>query len=248
MHTISSKKTPLGLGATAGFGLAVVAVFVLTQVLVAIGFIAVTVAMNPDLGVDALTDGLSSNGLFLSLATCTTAPVCIGLIILIIRLRKRSPVKHYLGLNPVAPKTMIQWVGITILFSLTSDGLTKLLGRPIVPEFVAAAYETASFVPLLWFALIVAAPLFEEVFFRGFLFKGFQHSRLGSLGAILLTSFVWAIIHVQYDAYELSTIFVLGIIFGVARLKTRSIYTTLVMHSAFNLLALIQVAVYIGSP
>jgi len=85
-------------------------------------------------------------------------------------------------------------------------------------------YETASVAPLLWVALIAAAPLFEEVFFRGFLFEGFQHSKLGPIGTVWLTSLGWTVLHLQYGTYELGTIFVLGILFGVARLKTRSIY------------------------
>jgi hypothetical protein len=115
-----------------------------------------------------------------------------------------------------------------------------------MPDFMVDAYATAYFAPLFWLAIIVAAPLFEEVFFRGFLFEGFQHSRLGPLGAVFLTSLAWTILHVQYGAYELGTIFGLGVVFGVARLKTQSIYPPLAMHSLFNLFAMAQLVSYLG--
>jgi len=49
--------------------------------------------------------------------------------------------------------------------------------------------------------------------------------------------------HVQYDAYAIVQIFLGGILFGVARLRTQSLYPTLAMHSLWNLLGLIEVIV-----
>jgi membrane protease YdiL (CAAX protease family) len=140
---------------------------------------------------------------------------------------------------------LTKWLAITLIFIVLYDSLTISLGKPIVPEFLITAFQTAGFAPLLWFAIIIAAPLFEEIFFRGFLFKGFQHSKIGVKGAVLLTSLIWTAIHLQYSFYELSQIFVLGIIFGIARHKTQSLYTTLAMHSVHNLIATIEVAVYL---
>jgi len=42
--------------------------------------------------------------------------------------------------------------------------------------------------------------LFEELFFRGFLFRGLSSSFMGPVGAVLVTSALWALIHTQYDA------------------------------------------------
>jgi len=74
---------------------------------------------------------------------------------------------------------------------------------------------TARFRPLLWFAIIVMAPLFEESLFRGFLIAGMQRSRIG---AILIT-----LIHLQYEAFYLVYIFIGGILLGIARVKTGSL-------------------------
>ncbi|HDN26885.1 MAG TPA: CPBP family intramembrane metalloprotease [Thioploca sp.] len=98
----------------------------------------------------------------------------------------------------------------------------------------------------MWFAIVVAAPLFEEIFFRGFLFAGFQSSRLGNTGAILLTSLAWTVIHLQYEIYELSIVFVLGIILGIARLMSQSLYVPIAIHAFANLLATIELVIYVG--
>jgi hypothetical protein len=107
------------------------------------------------------------------------------------------------------------------------------------------AYKTASSLPVLLFAIVVVAPIFEEIFFRGFLFQGIRYSRLGSVGAIGITSLVWAVIHLQYDIYGMATVFATGILFGIARLKTDSIHLVMVMHSLAGLVATVETALYI---
>jgi hypothetical protein len=106
-------------------------------------------------------------------------------------------------------------------------------------------YQTAGIPPLLWLAVVVAAPLGEETLFRGFLFKGILHSRLGGAGAIVLTALIWAVLHRQYDLFDMANVFAAGLLFGYARLLTNSIYPCLLMHALMNLIATIQVATVI---
>jgi len=134
---------------------------------------------------------------------------------------------------------------VLLLLVVLSDALTVSLGRPIVPPFMVNAYQTAGFVPLFWFALIVAAPLAEESLFRGFLFEGIFHSRLGAAGAVILSALAWASIHLQYDLYGVATIFVSGLLLGYARLKTGSLYPTLFLHGLMNLIATVEVVVFL---
>lgn len=243
-HMSDSSKTPWGAWATVGWGLFIMITFFVLQGVVYAGFAAVEAMQHAGLSIDAMVKSIGMNGFVIAVTTCITTPLCIGLIVLFVRLRRGPSVKRYLGLDAVAPRTILTWLGILTLFALASDFLTRLLGRPLVPEFMVNVYETASFAPLLWVAFIAAAPLFEEVFFRGFLFEGFRHSRIGSIGAVLVTSLGWTVLHLQYGAYELGIIFVLGILFGVARVKTRSIHPPVLMHALFNLFAMIQLVAF----
>jgi membrane protease YdiL (CAAX protease family) len=244
--TTNSRGTPWGMWATVGWGLLVAAVFTVLQGLVLAGFVASEVASNPAADIYAAARGLGGNGFVMALATFVTTPLCISLIVLLARLRRGPTIARYLGLKAIALRTMLFWLGIVTLFALLAELLAHLLGRSFMPDFMVDAYTTAYFAPLFWIALVVAAPLFEEVFFRGFLFEGLLHSKRGPLGAVFLTSLAWTILHVQYGAYELGTIFALGVIFGVARLKTQSIYPPLAMHSLFNLFAMAQLVAYLG--
>jgi uncharacterized protein len=93
---------------------------------------------------------------------------------------------------------------------------------------------------------VVAAPVYEEIFFRGFLFEGILWSRLGPVGAVVITSLVWAGVHLQYDYFELSMLLIFGLVIGVARLRTRSIVTCIAMHFFFNLMASVEAVMTLG--
>jgi len=216
--------------------------------------------------------GLESNGLLLSIAVCLSSLAGSALTILAAHLRWPGSVKpsisplragtpvfpeppapatpvessytwrNYLALSPISPRILLAWMGMACLFAIASDAVTSLLGRPIVPEFMQKAYATAHFVPLLWIAFIIVGPVFEELFFRGFLFRGLANSKLGAVGAILVTSLLWAAIHIQYDAYGIFSIFIVGLLLGWARVRTNSIYPCIAMHCLMNFIATTEAA------
>ncbi len=197
------------------------------------------------LGQDWASPTQAADGLLVALTTCATTPVAIGLVWLFAWLRKRISVKEYLALNPLSWRAAAGLCAALVGLVLLSDGLRTLLHRPIVPQVIVQVYQTAGFPPLLWLAVVVAAPLAEETFFRGFLFKGILHSRLGGAGAVVLTALIWAVIHQQYDRFDMANVFAAGLLFGYARLRTNSIYSGLLMHALMNLIATIEVATVI---
>jgi len=239
------RSKPWGFWATIGFSAIIFAVFSALQFLVLMAFLAFEKGQNPQIDTEVLAQSLSSNGFCLALSAILSGLVCTPLTLLIAKLRKGYAVKEYLALKGVSKREWLKWLLYLAIFLAASDGLTLLLNRPIVPPFMGDAYRTATFVPALYVAIVVVAPIFEEIFFRGFLFEGVRYSRLGPGGAIGMTSLVWAIIHLQYDTYGVSTVFALGLLFGFARLKSGSTYVTIVMHSLASLVAMIETAIYV---
>ncbi len=155
---------------------------------------------------------LASHGVVLSLSAILTVPAQIGVIAFAIR-RAHGRFADYLAL--VRPSRTYVLIGIACLVVLLpfADLVTWMTGRSIVPPFVIEAYKSARDSGQLWLlaiALVVAAPLAEEIVFRGFMYRGLAASRLGVAGAILVPSAIWAAIHVQYEAFFLVQIFLLA--------------------------------------
>ena len=71
--------------------------------------------------------------------------------------------------------------------------------------------ETLINSPFWWVLLIMivfGAPLFEELWFRGFLFPALAQSKLGVAGAAMVSSGLWALLHLGYPPQVLVVVFV----------------------------------------
>ena len=238
------RPRPWGFWATMAFSLGVIVLLFVLQMIVTIGFVVIEYAANRNFGADDFMR-LATNGLLFSLATWVSMPLCLAMVVLLIKLRRQLSVRQYLSLNRLPVRTYLIWTAIMLVLVIVSDGARWILGESVVPEVMIEAYRTAVVPPLLWGAIIIAAPVFEELFFRGFFFRGIQQSRLGNVGAVLITSFFWSIIHVQYDLPLIIWIFLLGILLGIARARSNSTYLTIALHALLNLIATIQVEMYL---
>lgn len=77
----------------------------------------------------------------------------------------------------------------------------------------------------------IAAPLFEEFLFRGFLLPSLtRYLPVG--GAIALSSFIFAAAHLSLS--EVLPLMVLGIVLGVVYTRSRSLLAPMLLHSAWN--------------
>jgi len=111
------------------------------------------------------------------------------------------------SLHRVGWKELAMWSLMLLLFTGFFDTLTFLLNRHSALQMMVDVYKTAYFTPLLWFAFVIVGPLMEEIVFRGFMFKGIEHSKMGPAGAVIITSLVWSFIHIQYDVYGMVNLF-----------------------------------------
>jgi membrane protease YdiL (CAAX protease family) len=236
---------PWGFWATLGFSAVIFALFSALQLLTVIAFVSLAKVQHPELDLEIYAKSLSSNGFCLAISEIVSGLICTPLTLLFTKLRKNISVKSYIGFREPLKREWVEWLLILAAFLFLSDAVTFLLDRPIVPPFMVNAYKTTSSLPILLFAIIIVAPIFEEIFFRGFLFQGIRYSRLGPIGAIGITSFIWAVIHVQYDIYGITTLFALGLLLGIARLKTGSIHLLMVMHSITSVVATIEMVLYV---
>ena len=233
-----------GLWGTILWGAFIAAVFTALQFVTVIAGLIVRVAMNSlsEAEMQEALQASGSDGTLISLSTFVTTVFGCALVALVVKLKKGAVLADYLALQPVPPKPFALWLVALLVFAAAADALTAFIGRPIVPPFMQEAYVSADPVWMLWVAVIVGAPIFEETFFRGFLYKGLSATRLGPFGAVTLVSALWAAIHVQYDLYGISTIFCMGLLIGAARIRTGSLYVPIAMHSLASLIAITEAA------
>lgn len=240
----ADEKGPWGPWATAALTVLIATVFSVAQFVVAIPYLVVTVAASPKVDIQAAANSLQTDSLFFALAELVAGSFALGITFLVVWLRKGPPLSEYLALRPVTRLTILLWLLYTLLLGILLDGISYAAGYAVVPEWMLAMYRSARLVPVTLLALLVMAPLLEEIVFRGFFLEGVRHSRLGNTGAVLLASLLWASVHVQYEWFYIGQIFILGLLLGAARLWTRSLLPPILMHALFSGVATLQVAMH----
>jgi len=83
-------------------------------------------------------------------------------------------------------------------------------------------------------AVALAAPVMEEIVFRGFLYRGFSESWIGVAGTIALTSAAWALMHVGQGTAGMIDTALQGVAWGWLRWYTGSTAATIACHVANN--------------
>ncbi|MES1964272.1 CPBP family intramembrane metalloprotease [Psychrobacter sp. AH5] len=200
----------------------------------------------------------SGNGTIVSSSIFLSLLFLSALIVLLIR-SKGGRVSDYLALKRFNLKVAIGSFGLLLIFLIGSQALTYLLDKS--PSlFVDPLYQSVSSVWLLIIALVIVAPIYEELVFRGIIWSALKEQfslryvanslslaearakseAHGALMASLITSLVFAIMHLQYGLYEISTIVLLAMIFCYARYKSGSLLLPILLHIFNNGLAMGQ--------
>jgi membrane protease YdiL (CAAX protease family) len=162
----------------------------------------------------------------------------------------RTPFAEYLALRGTSWINFI--IGTLALAALVIawDGLSRAAGREVAPGFMADVLRSARADGALWLLVVafcVAAPVSEELFARGFLYRGWSESFLGPTGAILLSSVVWTSLHLQYDWFFFGEVFSIGLLLGYFRYRYKSTWLTIFLHGLNNLAAVVQTILLAGS-
>jgi membrane protease YdiL (CAAX protease family) len=187
-------------------------------------------------------------GLTISLSVIMGLPAVLAALWVAIRL-SRTPFADYLALRWTSWSNLV--IGVVALFVVVMgwDMISGLTGREVEPGFMGEVLKSARADGALWLLVIafcVAAPITEEFFARGFLYRGWSESVLRPAGAIVLSSLVWTALHLQYDWFFLGEVFSIGLLLGYLRYRSNSIWLTVVLHGLNNLAAVVQTLLLAG--
>ena len=177
--------------------------------------------------------------------------LCAYLIIIVARQRGGSLVQAANGLKLRLPSKLSHYaiaIGIYaaayVAVTIWSLGV-DFLDVPEwikVPDNATDILETAG-LPLTIITVAVLAPIGEEIVFRGFALPGLA-SRLGATFAILITSAVFALIHLGpgIGVGILPVTFILGLAFAFVYHKTKSLILAIATHALHNAITIIALA------
>jgi membrane protease YdiL (CAAX protease family) len=190
---------------------------------------------------------LAHDGGWQAVAVLVGCPLTLGALWVPIRIA-RQEFSSYLALRWPYRDEVVRGLTMLAVLLLVWYGL-RLASGQTMPAYMIESYRSAragGHLVIFVMALCLAGPLWEELFVRGFLFRGWSDSFLGIIGTILLSSALWAGLHVQYNAFFITQIFALGVLFGYLRHRSGSTWLTVILHAANNVIALVHVALVAG--
>ncbi len=158
--------------------------------------------------------------------------------LLLFRFRFDQPVFASLGWRRTVTDKTLLLIGLGgLTLSPLLGGLAWLLHTPEVHIDMLDQLDGHTVVLALFGLMAVTiTPVFEELFFRGFLQPLFSRT-LGVTGGILLTAVTFGALHASQYKFVwqyVAAISVVGAILGVVRYRTNSIIPSTVMHACYN--------------
>ncbi len=196
----------------------------------------------------ALLDIQPRSSILITLATAAVYS-SVFLAVWLVLLRGNQASWRDAGFRPVRPATLLAMFPLTLLLLVLNAavlaGLGLLLGGAIEnpQEQAIAPGGVLSLTDYLWLlpAVAVAAPIVEELVFRGVLYP-YLRQRMRPLFAVLLSAAIFSLVHFIREL--LAPLFVTGVVLAIVRERTESILPCILLHALLNGISL--TVFYIG--
>jgi len=184
---------------------------------------------------------LTRNMPFLLVTTFLWQLLAIALLCWLVKIKKGT-LSTYFRLVSVSKMDVARIVVSFISVILLLEVLSRLLD--VQPNQMMLQMIRENNPILVFTVLVLLAPFFEELVFRGFLFNEIEKS-LGALAAITAPALLFAIIHLQYGFQEQFMVALIALILGFLRYRYRNLWIPIGVHTMNNLISIVfYVSVY----
>lgn len=214
--------------------------------------VAAQLILTVILSIPSAMNGLSSDQIdvlwkqqhWQSAGNVAAAPAVIAVLWIAIRKAGRG-FTEYLALNWPSPRETMIAFGIMVVVYFFEGLLTDLLVGTYQSNTTAYAVGGGAGGLLLMLVVgCIVAPVLEELIVRGFIFRGWSQTFLGPIGAIVLTSILWSMVH-PYDWLGRLDVFLTGLALGYFRWRWNSTWLAVIMHSTYNTVIFFSIGPYV---
>lgn len=169
----------------------------------------------------------------------------LGVPLLATHLKGRRSLRTDFGLAmrwSDVPVGLVLGLSLQLVLGIVLQVLYPLIGLDLDRVGESAEELTADATNVVGVALViliaaVAAPLFEELFYRGLLLRSVQR-RFGDAVAVVVPALVFGLVHFQ--PFDFLALVLFGVVLGAVTLRAGRLGLAIWAHVAFNLTALLS--------
>lgn len=162
----------------------------------------------------------------------------VGLYIafrLVFAFRHGKPVFRSLGWHRSNFNAWVMGIGGVVL-AVSISGLASLVHTPKVPSPIDKLANSPVYLALFGVMAVTLAPLFEELFFRGFL-QPLLSRTFGIIAGVLITAALFGSLHGPEYAWAWQyavAVSLVGAVLGWVRVRCNSTIPATIMHACYN--------------
>lgn len=168
-------------------------------------------------------------------------------IVFEVSFRKETKKEEITSLKRLGGDLKKSWF-LILLVSVVLQLVYFFIYKNVFPEVLVHVQDRVEILKEFNFQLVLTLlilALGEELVFRGLIQERFQWY-INPIVAILITSFIFALLHVSQGsplivAIDLTTVFIDSILFGFIYYKTRNVYASWVAHALGNIIAAVLI-------
>lgn len=199
---------------------------------------------------DEILEGIGSLDGLITFVGFTGSLLLMALIIMIKKIpvmnRKRLSREESAGVRGLTKEDwkFLGWfVPVSyVLFNIGGSILEVVMGGgELVNQEAVEALVVDTPLWMLFIIIVIAAPLAEEWLFRGIIFFRKEHNEI-SWTTLLLTSILFGLVHIPTTVVAAYTYIGMGLLFGYAAKRTRTVEAAIFFHFFNNLIGFIVLA------
>lgn len=152
-----------------------------------------------------------------------------------LRKRNTNEKSYDLSLSSIKLMALVSITIVAIQFGITAPVVNSIYMPDFMKELMlelAAQNGVFSFI-----TIVIAAPVLEELIFRGIILDGFLR-KYSPLKSIVISSILFGIVHL--NPWQFISALILGIFSGWIYYKTRKLSLSILIHSVNNLIGFIS--------
>ncbi|ALS29590.1 CAAX amino terminal protease [Paenibacillus sp. 32O-W] len=196
-------------------------------------------------GVQSLYEKWFVSSLYAGTLTGLTIAIVLLTGLYVIALRPRRQSWKEVGLRSFPAKDgwrIVSWFLILTALSIAAVVITGYFGNTVENSKTEALKEQVT-----WFTVLLGvlsagfvSPVYEEIFYRGFMYRWLR-TRTGIVWGIVISSLIFTAAH--YPTLNAMPVnFISGVIFAWAYERTGSVIPGMIVHGMFNTIAVLLTA------